>query len=524
MLNDASVAMFPSLQRAQGIADLLDFRARSHGPKDALVLGDERVTYGQLHDRAHTFAGQLQSLGIVRGDRVGLFLPNCIDYVAAFFGAVGMGCIVVPINPLLKAEEITHILNDAQARALIVHEYLLPGTMQALPELPTLSSIIVVPATAAGLGNLPEHAIKIVEFEKSKSFKDAWPVQIDSAEDVAVIVYTSGTTGRPKGAVLTHNNLMSVFPARLDLLDIDEHDRCMGVLPLCHIYGMTVVMIGSVAKASTLVIVPKFDCKLILETIEHERVTLLPAVPAMYQFMLAELAQNSYDVSTIRICFSGAAPLPAAAIAKIEEAFGAPVIEGYALTETACAATINPLHGERKAGSVGPGLPGLEIGILDANKTLLPTGKDNVGEIAVRGPNVMLGYYKQPEATAEVLVDGWFLTGDLGYLDEAGYLYIVGRKKELIIRGGANIYPKEVEDAIMRLPGVQEVAVIGVPDPHMGERVKAVVVRASEEVTEDVIKAHCTNLLADYKVPRLVEFIPILPRNSTGKVLKRMLS
>lgn len=524
MPNDASVAMFPSVQRAQGVADLLDFRSRSHGPKEALVCGDERITYGQLYERARSVAGQLQSLGIVPGDRVGLFLPNCVEYVAAFFGAVGMGCIVVPVNPLLKSEEIAHILADAEAKALIVHELLIPGSIEALPQLPGMQAIIVVPAGANGIGNLPATTVKIVEAEKSKFFKGTWPKQIDSAHDAAVIVYTSGTTGKPKGAVLTHNNLMSIFPARLDILDIDEKDRCLGVLPLCHIYGMTVVMLGSVAKASTLVIVPRFDCKLILETIEREGVTLLPAVPTMYQFMLAELAQNHHDVSTVRICFSGAAPLPAEAIGKIEEAFGAPVIEGYALTETACAATINPLHGDRKPGSVGPALPGVQIGILDANKIPLPAGKEYVGEIAISGPNVMTGYYKQRASSAEVLHESWFLTGDLGYKDEDGYLYIVGRKKELIIRGGANIYPREVEDAIMRLPGVREVAVIGVPDSNMGERVKAVVVRAHDALTEDDVKAHCTKLLADYKVPRLVEFVPLLPRNSTGKVLKRLLS
>src|SRR6185437_13951480 len=317
----------------------------------------------------------------------------------------------------------------------------------------------------------------------------------------------------PKGAILSHYNLLTSFPGRLDdLFGVTEEDRLLGALPMCHIFGVSVVILGSIGRACTLVILPKFEAKAMLETIERERITLTPAVPAMYQMMLYELSQPGakFDLSSMRICWSGGAPLPVEIISAVEAKFGAPLIEGYGLTETACVSTINPLFGNRKPGSVGPAMPGVDVEIFDETGKILPFGADNVGEIAVRGCNVMLGYYNQPEATAEAVKDGWFFTGDLGFKDHDGYLWIVGRKKELIIRGGANIYPKEVEDVIAKLPGVREVAVIGVPDQFMGERVKAVIAKGDAVLDEDTVKQHCEKHLANYKVPRIVEFVPTL--------------
>lgn len=523
MTNDALMQMVAKVQSVTGVADVLDFRARSHGTKEAVVSGAERLSFTQLAGRARSIGNQLKHLGVRFGDRVAIFLPNGVDFLASFYAVLGMGAVVVPINPLLKSDEIAYILQDSEALTLIVHSTLVETALQSLSTAKSLKSLIVAGGDDV-MRKRPATTIEIDELCTAVAPENAdWPIQIQPETDLAALVYTSGTTGKPKGAMLTHQNLLSVFPSRLDLFDVDENDKCLAALPLCHIYGMTVVMIGTVARGGTLVIIPKFDAKGTLEAIEREGVTILPAVPAMYSMMLAELAENPVDLSAMRICFSGGAPLSTELLAKIEDAFGVPVIEGYALTETACVATINPLHGIRKIGSVGPAVPGVQMAIMDNAGKQLPAGPDNIGEIAVSGPNIMVGYYKQPNATAEVIKDGWFLTGDLGYRDHDNYIFIVGRKKELILRGGANVYPREVEDVIMRLAGIREAAVIGIPDERMGERVKAIVVRSDESVTEDQIKQHCTTFLADYKVPRVVEFVDSLPRNSTGKVLKRLL-
>jgi long-chain acyl-CoA synthetase len=524
-MNDALLAKLPLISGANGVADVLDFRARSHGEKDAVVCLEERVTYNQLVGRAKAVACGLQQLGVAAGDKVAVYLPNSVEFVAAFFGAIGGGSVLIPINPLLKPEEVAHVLADSRAKAIIVHQDLLPGAVQALQHCPAVEGILLVPATAAAAPlNVPS-SLKFIDLSTVRPPSGLeWPMPLKSDQLPAVIVYTSGTTGKPKGAVLTHHNLLSVFPARLDLFDIDENDRCLATLPLCHIYGMTVVTIGTIGRAGTLVVLPKFEARSALQTIERERITILPAVPAMYMMMLHEMAQAEYDLSSLRLCFSGAAPMPPQAIPAVEARFGVPLIEGYGLTESACVATINPLHGTRKPTSVGPALPGVQVLIVDDYGNRLPAGPNNIGEIVLGGPNIMTGYYQQPEATQEVLRNGWLLTGDLGYLDEDGYLFIAGRKKELIIRGGANIYPREIEDVIARIPGVREVAVIGVPDEIMGERVKAVVAVNDSSITEEAIKQFCAQHLADYKVPRIVQFVPALPRNSTGKVLKRLLS
>jgi long-chain acyl-CoA synthetase len=524
MTNDALLHMVPKIQSVTGVANLLDFRSRTHGAKEAVVFGAQRMSFSQLCGRSRAIANQLKQHGIKFGDRVALFLPNGIDFIATFFAVLGIGAVVVPINPLLKADEISHILQDSEASILVVHDALANAALQSLSNAPEMRSVILCGATDLGAATRIPEPLRVDELADTIAPENQdWPIAIQPETDLGVLVYTSGTTGKPKGAMLTHHNLLSVFPSRLDMFDVDERDKCLATLPLCHIYGLTVVMIGTIARGGTLVIMPKFEAKGALELIDREGVTVLPAVPAMYNMMLAELEENPYDVSSIRLCFSGGSPLPPELMPQIESTFEAAGIEGYALTETSCVATINPLHGVRKIGSVGPAVPGVQLAIFDEKLKQLPPGPDNVGEIGVKGPNVMVGYYKQPASTAEALKDGWFLTGDLGYRDEDNYLFIVGRKKELILRGGANVYPREVEDVIMQIAGVREVAVIGVPDERMGERVKAIVVLSQASLTAEAIKEYCAEHLADYKVPRIVEFSDGLPRNSTGKVLKRLL-
>lgn len=504
------------------IFHLLLANAANFPQKEAMVIGGDRLTYLQLLERVRAVAKQLASAGLKKGDRVGLLFPNHPDYVASFFAVLALGATIVPINPLLKSQEIAHILSDCGATTLIVHSHSLPEALKSQKLNQQLKTIFVSPEYSDS-EDIDTKILPLTQefLNEATAF---WQANT-SEEDIALIVYTSGTTGKPKGAVLSHRNLLSIFPARLDMFDINESDRTLAVLPMCHIYGITILMIGTIARAATLVLVPKFEASTTLDTIARERITILPAVPAMYQFMLMESQKKSYDFSAVRLCFCGGASMPPALIDKVESLFSAVLIEGYAMTETSCVATINPYHGTRKTGSVGPPVPGLSIKVVDKEGRELPPGPAGVGELWIKGPNVMRGYYKQEEASAEALKDGWFNTGDLGYKDEDSYFYIVGRKKELIIRGGQNIYPREIEEVLASMKGIAEAAVIGIPDEFMGERVKAVVVpNGSCELTADAVKAFCAEQLAEYKVPRIIEFSEALPRNSTGKVLKRLLS
>lgn len=503
------------------VGDFLRRQAENRGHCEALVQGDVRLTYKQLHARAEAIAQQLQELKLAHGDKLGLLFPNHCDYVAAFFAAMFMGVVVVPINPLLRSEEIAHILTDSQAKAIITDKSKLSEVVAAVGQVPNLEFVLL-----SGGGEIPACPVKILRLTDKRSLDKPFSGYLsgDANKQLAVLVYTSGTTGKPKGAMLAHSNLIFAAKSAQSSFDVSAYDRFLAVLPLCHIYGLAIVMLGIIARGGILVVSDKFEAAATLKLIAQEAVTFVPAVPAMYQFMLMELDKQPYDLSAVRLCLSGAAPLPPELIERIETAFQAPLVEGYALTEVSCVGSINPLHGPRKPGSVGPAFPGVQIAVFDDSRKVLPGGADNVGEVAIKGPNVMQGYYRQPQASAESFQDGWFFTGDLGYCDTDGYLTIVGRKKEMILRGGQNIYPREVEEIILRLAAVLEVAVVGVPDPYMGERVKAVVVvKPGQAINEEQVKAHCGEFLAEYKVPRLVEFIEALPRNSTGKVLKRLL-
>lgn len=515
-----------ALETTGNLATDLRRSAMQYPGKPALIFEGHATTYGELENRTNAIAWQLRSLGIKKSDKVGVLFPNHPEFVSIFFAVLSLGAVVVPINPLLRSEEINHILQDSGARALILHSSCLKEARAALPGLTELEYLVLSDHASTALKTLPHNVTALLLDTAHLPPSPIATVQINPSDDLALVVYTSGTTGKPKGAMLTHGNVRAVLPGPLlGHCNIGAEDRWLGMLPLCHVYGLGVIVYTTIATGGTIAIMERFDPVIALETIEREKVTLLPAVPSMYQFMLMEMQRRKFDVSSIRLCFSGAAALTPEVMDQTEAAFKAPVVEGYALSETACGATINRMNA-RKIGSIGTALDGIEIAIFDDAGSRLPHGADNIGEIAIRGNNVMKGYHNQPEATAEVMRDGWFLTGDLGFEDESGYFFIVGRKKEMIIRGGQNIYPREIEDVIMRLHGVREAAVIGIPDKYMGERVKAIVVPAAgAQLTEEQVKEFCTTHLAPYKVPRLVEFRPeLLPRNSTGKVLKRLLS
>ncbi|MBI4533549.1 MAG: AMP-binding protein, partial [Candidatus Melainabacteria bacterium] len=462
-----------------GVADLLDWQAQQRPSQVALVFGDSRLTYGALSSRCRAIAYQLAELGVRQGDKVALFFPNHVDYVASFFAVTGLGATVVPINSLLKSEEIAHIISDAQAKVLICYEEGLNEVYAALPYAADVKHVLVssldVVSEKTHVQTEHAHVISLTRSTEAPEFFP-WTCRVNPATDLAVLVYTSGTTGKPKGAMLTHHNLLFTLHTALREFNITDRDCFLGVLPLCHIYGLVVVMLGIFSRGGTLVMMEKFEAKTTLKTIEQEKITFLPLVPAMYQFLLMEQEESPCNLSSVRVCLSGAAPLTGELKGRIEEVFGPSLVEGYGLTEVSSVVSVNTPNGLRKTGSVGLPIKDVTVAIISRDGEFLAPGQDNIGEIAVKGANIMLGYYQRQEATQEVFYKGWFLTGDLGYVDEEGYLFIVGRKKELIIRGGQNIYPREVEEVIARMPAVAEVAVVGVLDKFMGERVKAVVV------------------------------------------------
>lgn len=512
---------------ATTIGETLRVQAKRRPDSEAVVFGSTRLTYAALHARSQAIEEQLQQLGLKKSDRVGVLYPNAPDFIPIFFAVVSIGAVVVPINPMLKSSEIAHILSDSGARAVIAHEKLRAEVDGALTQLDALEWLIVGTESGnAPLSAVPDDLRKVVSLTSRLTPEhDVKPsCQLDPAIDLALLVYTSGTTGKPKGAMLTHNGMMSVFPFNIfSSLDFKESDRIIGLLPMCHIYGIGALVCTPMAMGSTVVIMAKFEPASALKCLEQERITIVPGVPAMYQFMLMEYDKNKVDLSSLRYCLSAAAPVSPELLERIHNDFGAQVVEGYGMSETAGGGTCNP-PGSGKRGSIGKAIPGVSLSIIDDDGNPLPSGEDNVGEIAIKGCCVMRGYHNQPEATSEAIVDGWLRTGDLGCLDDDGYVYIRGRKKELIIRGGQNIYPRELEELIFRMDGVADVAVIGVPDEFMGERVKAfVVAKPGTVLTEESVKEFCELNLAPYKVPRLVEFVSELPRNSTGKILKRLL-
>lgn len=520
-----------------GLADILRDRARQQPQSTAVIYEGQEISYGTVASRTKAISAALFEAGIRRGDKVGVMFPNHPDFVAAFFGVVGLGATVVAINPLLKADEIKYILEDSNARAAIVAEKLIGELKSCAADVEGLEHVFVFAYGAMEKEQFTfgEEA-KVTVFDASHSHELPTPPLTDlarqvgeqglpcSPDELAVLVYTSGTTGKPKGAMLTHGNLISAVRLKKNVITYSASDRVLAVLPLCHIYGLGVVMLGILSDGGSLVIIEKFEAAKVLEVMQSSKVTVAPMVPAMFQFIALEMEKQSYDLSSLRLGLCGGAPITADLLRKLDVAFGVPIVEGYALTETACIATITPPSGPRKPGSCGPVVPGAQVRVVDSLGNPLPPGRDNVGEVVIAGPSVLQGYYKKPEATAEAIKDGWFYSGDLGWFDEDGYLYICGRTKEMIIRGGQNIYPREIETVITKMEGVIEAAVVGIPDELMGERVKAfVALRPGVECTEEDVKQFCSQHLASYKLPRLVEFVDLLPRNSTGKVLKRLL-
>jgi long-chain acyl-CoA synthetase len=491
---------------SESLARILTDTAARRGDHVAFKLDAAELTYAMLDAASARVAGLLRAKGLEPGDRVGLMLPNVPYFPAVYYGILRAGGVVVPMNVLLKEREVRFYLEDPGARLLFAwhdfEEAARTGAKEAASEL-----ILVEPGGFEELVGAQDPVTELAGRD---------------GEDTAVILYTSGTTGKPKGAELTHANLRSnCIAVSSTLAGLTEDDVLLGALPLFHSFGQTCTMNASVAQGSTVTMLPRFDPEKALEIIGRDRVTVFQGVPTMYNAMLHAESADSADTSTLRLCMSGGAAMPAELMRAFEKRFDCIILEGYGLSETSPVASFNHPDRERKPGSIGTPIEGVEMKLVDDQGGDVPQGE--IGEIVIRGHNIMKGYWQRPDATQEAITgEGWFHSGDMAKVDEDGYFFIVDRKKELIIRGGYNIYPREVEEVLYEHPAVQEVAVIGVPDEALGEEVgAAVVLKKGAETGAEELQAYVKEQVAAYKYPRRVWFMDELPKGPTGKILKR---
>lgn len=485
----------------------------------------------EIAREATQLAAGLQKLGIQKGDRVIVTTLNCPEVVVAYQAISRAGGVIIPAMPLLKAPEIHYIAANSQAKAVIASPILFPLLQEALKDVPSIQHLI---GTDFGLETLPEiqgefqvhkySEVVAMGADVADKYLEDLPGVSLTPDDPAVIIYTSGTTGNPKGVLLTNRNVVSnAVTNRGATTEEDgqapEQQRQLAILPLAHSYGLVVLNVSYLSGAIC-VMHPRFDTSAVLSAIERHRITGFAGVPAMFVALLYSPDADTYDTSSLTYCVSGSAPLPLAVLEGFEKKFNCRILEGYGLSEASAVLTAHTLEMERKVGSVGKPIAGVELRIVDENDQPLPTG--STGEIVARGPNIMREYYNMPNETQSALRGGWLHTGDMGYIDEDGYVYIVERKKDLIIRGGFNIYPRDVEEVLNRHPAVIESAVIGIPSERMGEEVKAFVV-TREEIDAETLKAYCREALANYKTPSEIEFVSFLPRNPVGKIDKKEL-
>jgi len=517
---------------------------RDYPEKVAIHFLGKDLTYQELYESALKFANYLRSLGIQKGDRVAIMLPNCPQNVIGYYGILYAGGIVVQTNPLYTEREIAYQMKDSGAKAILSLDILFPRISKVIKET-NLENIIItgikdylpfpknliypfiqkkqygftVKVEHRGMNHLFPEVMKVGKAQKIE-------VPFDFEEDIAILQYTGGTTGFPKGVMLSHKNLIanaSMCDAWLYRCKKGE-ETILGILPFFHVYGMTTVMILSVMLGNRMVLLPKFDVDSALKTIDKQKPTLFPGAPTIYIGLLNHPDIAKYDLSSIQACLSGSAPLPVEIQEKFEKITGGKLVEGYGLTESSPVTHANFVwDNERIKGSVGVPWPDTEAAIFQVDSTE-PMPPREIGEICVRGPQIMKGYWNRPEDTENTMRDGWLLTGDLGYMDEKGFFYVVDRKKDMIIAGGFNIYPREIEEVLYEHPAIQECVAVGVPDPYRGETVKAyVVLKEDQHVTEEELNAFCREHLAAFKVPRIYEFRKELPKTAVGKILRRSL-
>lgn len=497
-----------------GLYTLLEQTTASYRSHTAIIFNDKRISYQQLKDRTDRLANAWRQLGAEKGERIGLMMTNHPNYVVSYYAAQKLGMTVVQINPMYTSRELEEIVVDSSLSYLVIENCY-------VSKIPNL--------------NFFKHVF-LTEKDKDKKFEDIEELircsspngdacQINPRTDVAVIQYTGGTTGNKKGAMLSHFNLVAnVFQSKSlyqDLMVFGE-ERFLTVSPLYHVYGMTAAMNLGIYLGATLIIVPKYELKEVLRIIKTYKPTFFPGVPKMYNDFVHEPTVESYGLNCLKICSCGSAPLPLEIITKFESLTGLTIGEGYGLSETSPTTHRNPPNGTRKIGSIGIPLPGTDCRIL--NEYGNDVAENEIGELAIKGPQVMLGYWNKKEETKNAYKDGWFLTGDLARMDQEGYFYIMGRKKEMIIVGGFNVYPQEIEGVLYEFPEILEAAVVGIQSEDGSEIVKAFVVpKEGKNIDLPLLKEHCYKSLTRYKVPKQFELIDAIPRNSVGKPLKRLL-
>jgi long-chain acyl-CoA synthetase len=486
------------------LAANLDATISEHGDRPAIKLDDITLNYAVVDQAVARAAGLLRAAGVQPGDRVGIMLPNVPYFPFLFYGAMRLGAVVVTMNPLLKEREVAFYLSDSGAQMLVAwHQF--EDAARSGAEDANAETIIVQPGS----------------FEERLGAAEPVPDTAERDDDgTAVILYTSGTTGTPKGAELTHGNLTAAAEIAVGLVDKGADDVTLGALPLFHVFGLTSGLESSVNVGACLTLLPRFDAGKALEMVERDGVTTFLGVPTMYAAILHHEGGEAFDTSSLDLCVSGGAAMPVEILRAFEEKFECKILEGYGLSETCGIASFNRPDRERKAGSIGIPVPGVDMKVVDDDGNEVAQGE--VGEILIRGPVVMKGYWNRPDATADTLTDGWLRTGDMARVDEDGYFFIVDRKKELIIRGGFNIYPRELEEVLYEHPAVREAAVVGLPHDSLGEEVgAAVALKPGEQVEPDEIRAYMKERVAAYKYPRVVWFVDDLPKGPTGKILKR---
>ena len=500
------------------IATMLRESADANPDKALCHINDLSFTYAQVDEISGRVASALLATGLQRGDKVALQLPNLPQFLFTYFGLMKAGLVMVPLNPLLRAPEVTYHLQDSEAKVLITFEMFAEEACKGASELEGITTYVV---------NLPGNDVRpegTKHFDELYFADDTRDIVPTGGDETAVLLYTSGTTGKPKGAELTHLNLYMNCTVAGELFAFEETDIGVAVLPLFHVFGLSSVLNTTVRYGGTIVLIPRFEFEPVVDAIEKHRCTIFSGVPTMY-FGLLHMDTSGRDLSSLRVGVSGGAAIPGEVIKAFEEKFpGCVVLEGYGLSESTSTTTFNVNAEQRKVLSIGKPIWGVQVRVVGEDDQPLPPGEAHVGEIVIRGHNIMKGYYNKPEATAEAFKNAWFHTGDLAYMDEDGYFFIVDRKKDLVIRGGYNVYPREVEEVLYEHAAVAEAAVIGRPDPKLGEEVLAYVALkpgASAEPADLV--AHCKDRLAAYKYPREVRIVDELPKGATGKILKKEL-
>ncbi|MEM2910208.1 MAG: long-chain fatty acid--CoA ligase [Nitrososphaerota archaeon] len=508
---------------------LLERSASAYPERCAVVSGESgyRLTYRELNNLASCFANALISMGVAKGDRAALFLPNIPQFLIAYYGVLKAGCVVTTISPLARESTLLFQLNDSEAETLVVHEFLIPAFLKVASST-AVKRVFVTNGVAGRPSQLPQGSFYDFDAALSRYPPESPKFEIDSKRDLACLQYTGGTTGTPKGAMLTHFNMVS------DAIAFSTWIKCrlaeevfLTALPLSHIFGMTTSMNAPIYAAGTIVLLQKFDVKAVLDTIQKYGITVFCGVPTMYALIVASPEVQSYNLRSIKCCISGGSPLPPEVQRKFIQLTGGVLVEGYGLTECSPGTHTNPVDPSMKTvkiGSIGLPWPDVDARIVDletGSKTLPP---GEIGELVIKGPQVMLGYWKRPDETKNVLRDGWLYTGDVAKMDEDGYFYIVDRKKDLIKHKGYSVYPREVEDVIYEHPAVKLCAVVGKPDPIAGEVPKAfVVLKDGADLTADELISFLKERLEPYKLVKEVEFRKELPLTPAGKVHRRLL-